>query len=238
MQIQQTTLQTLVNILAENNLLDEQEQQRATIIADNSFEFASQVALAESIHLHVHVADIEQIPTGALLANGGQVTNKATGYIKYNFDGGVNLIFSHIPVAQKEKIVRNNDAAYLDHIGIDIRSDDKISYITFQQIPMIAAGNDYLFTRQGDGKEAVKCCHMQVKEKYWVYPSANLNYEFAFGPLVVHSSTSFGVDLRPANLFAGKPEEAGSCCSTPVQETTACCEPQQTTQVKKPAIFI
>jgi len=238
MQIHKTTLQTLVDILAENNLLDKQEQQRANIIADNNFEFASQVALAESIHLHIHVADIDQIPTDALIANNGQVTNKAEGYIKYNFNGGINLIFSHIPVAQKEKVVRDNNAAYLDHIGIDIRSDDKTSYIAFQQIPMIAAENDYLFTRQGDGKEAVKCCHMQVKEKYWVYPSANLNYEFAFGPLVVHSNGSFGVDLRPANLFAGKPEETGSCCGTPVKETVACCEPQKTEQVKKPAIFI
>jgi len=237
MQIHQATLQTLVNILAENNLLNEQEQQRANIIADNNFEFAGQVALAESIHLHMHVADVEQIPAAAFAANGGQVTNKAEGYIKYNFNGGINLIFSHIPVAQKEKVARNNNAAYLDHIGIDIRSDNKTSYIAFQQIPMIAAENDYLFTRQGDGKEAVKCCHMQVKEKYWVYPAANLNYEFAFGPLVVHA-TGFGVDLRPANLIAGKPEEAGSCCGTPVKETVAGSEPQQTAQVKKPAIFI
>lgn len=238
MQINKATLQTLVNMLAENNLLNEQEQQRANIIAGNSFEFANQVALAESIHLHVHVADISQIPTGALNAKGGQVTNKAEGYIKYNFDGGINLVFSHIPVAQREKVARDDNAAYLDHIGIDIRSDDKTSYIAFQQIPMIAAEHDYLFTRQGDGKEAVKCCHMQVKEKYWVYPSANLNYEFAFGPLVVHSSTSFGIDLRPANLFAGKLDETGSCCGTPVKETVACCEAQKNEQVKKPAIFI
>lgn len=238
MQINKTTLQTLVNILAENNLLDEQEKQRANILGEDNFEFAGQVALAESIHLHIHVADIEQLPVTALLANGGQVTNKATGYIKYNFSGGINLIFSHIPVAQKENVNRDNTSAYLDHIGIDIRSDDKTSYITFQQIPMISAANGYLFTRQGDGKEAVKCCHMQVKEKYWVYPSANLNYEFAFGPLVVHSSTSFGVDLRPANLFAGKAEESGACCGTPVKETTTCCEPQKTRQANKPAIFI
>lgn len=237
MQINKATLQTLVYMLAENKLLNEQEKHRAEIVGDDNFEFAGQVALADSIHLHIHVSDIEQIPVAALLANGGQVTNKATGYIKYNFNGGINLIFSHIPVAQKEKITRNNGVAYLDHIGIDIRSDDKACYIAFQQIPMIAAQNDYLFTRQGDGKEAVKCCHMQVKEKYWVYPSANLNYEFAFGPLVVHSSTSFGVDLRPANLFAGKQEES-SCCGATAKEAATCGEARQPVQVKKPAIFI
>ena len=53
---------------------------------------------------------------------------------------------------------------------------------------------------------------MQVKEKYWVYAAKHINYEFAFGPLVIHEQ-GFGVDLRPANPF-NKPalEESQACC--------------------------
>jgi hypothetical protein len=55
---------------------------------------------------------------------------------------------------------------------------------------------------------------MQVNEKYWVYPNEKLNYEFAFGPLVIHEG-GFGVDLRPANPFNKVADTTIECCGAP-----------------------
>jgi len=211
--IDSTQAETLIALLNINGLLSCAEMEQAEAIFKAGFEFEKQVCIANSVHFHIHVNDVNQLPHELLTAAGGKIVNKANGYIKYAFDKGVNFIFSHIPVAQKEKTERSCCEIYLDHIGIDIRSDDKDSYINFQEIPLLSAMNGFYFKRQGDGTEVVKCCHMQVNEKYWVYPNGKLNYEFAFGPLVIHEG-GFGVDLRPANPFNKLDGEATECCSS------------------------
>jgi len=212
MKVNTKYFEQLSAILREQNLLKDEEINIVNGLTKPGFVFAGQLAIADSIHYHIHVPDIEKLPQALLEYNEGKVENKKEGYIKYGFPGGLKLIFSHIPVAQKEQSAKCFEQSYLDHIGIDIRSENKESYIVFQQIPLIAAQQDYFFKRQGDGVEAVKCCHMQVKEKYWVYAAKHINYEFAFGPLVIHEQ-GFGVDLRPANPF-NKPvfEETQACC--------------------------
>ncbi len=211
MEINNTLLKRLTSLLVDHKLLSKDELADVIQVASENFSFKKQLAAATSVHFHIHVKDVGELPCDLLYINGAKVANKAEGYIKYAFDGGINFIFSHIPIAHKEKDSSTRHS-YLDHIGIDIRSDEKATYIVFQQIPLLSAQYDYLFTRQGDGKESVKCCHMQVKEKYWVYPNDRLNYEFAFGPLIINEGGTFGVDLRPANLF-NKIEETTSCCS-------------------------
>jgi len=212
MKVNTKNFEQLSAILREQNLLKDEEINIVNGLTKPGFVFAGQLAIADSIHYHIHVPDIEKLPQALLEYNEGKVENKKEGYIKYGFPGGLKLIFSHIPVAQKEQSAKCFEQSYLDHIGIDIRSENKESYIVFQQIPLIAAQQDYFFKRQGDGVEAVKCCHMQVKEKYWVYAAKHINYEFAFGPLVIHEQ-GFGVDLRPTNPF-NKPvfEETQACC--------------------------
>jgi len=176
------------------------------------FVFAPQLSIAESVHYHIHVRDTGQLPHSLFEDNKGAVENKKDGYIKYGFPGGLKIIFSHIPVAQKEQSAKCFEQSYLDHIGIDIRSESKDAYVVFQQIPLIAAQQDYFFKRQGDGVEAVKCCHMRAREKYWVYAAKHINYEFAFGRLVIHEQ-GFGVDLRPANPFNKPvPDDSQACC--------------------------
>lgn len=214
MQISDQTFSTLISMLSGYHLLKDKETNHAAALSKDDFPFAQQMAVADSIHLHIHVANVNALPHKDFLARNAIVANKADGYIKYSFEGGINFIFSHIPVAQKENTNHPQDEAYLDHIGIDIRSDDKPAYVIFQQIPFISSQHDYLFTRQGNGKEVVKCCHMQVKEKYWVYPDEKINYEFSFGPLVVHER-GFGIDLRPANPFIeAAAQESSSCCGS------------------------
>lgn len=206
----------LSDILKTGILLNEEELKTITGIARADFSFAPQLAIADSLHFHIHVPDIAKLPHELFIKNRGLIENKREGYIKYGFAGGIKFIFSHIPVAQKEQTAKCFKQSYLDHTGIDIRSDHKEAYIIFQQIPLIAAQHDYFFKRQGDGVEAVKCCHMQVKEKYWVYAGKHINYEFAFGPLVIHEH-GFGIDLRPANPFNGSAERA-ACCGEPQKE--------------------
>jgi len=215
MKIQIDQLQSILRMLNEEILLDENESSLASSLEQNDFVFLPQLEIADSIHFHIHVPDIEKLNEKLFFARGAVVENKKEGYVKYGFPGGIKCIFSHIPVAQKEQSSFASSQAYLDHIGIDIRSEDKSSYILFQQIPLIAVQNDFYFKRQGDGVDVVKCCHMQVKEKYWVYAAKNVNYEFAFGPLVIHES-GFGIDLRPANPFnKAVVEESESCCARP-----------------------
>jgi len=212
MNINTAKLNSLIVFLGDQNLLNADELSLVTELTKTDFAFVPQVDIAESIHFHIHVPDTTKLPHSLLEDYDGEVENRNDGYIKYGFPGGLKLIFSHIPVAQKEMSAKCSEQSYLDHIGIDIRSESKDAYVVFQQIPLIAAQQDYFFKRQGDGVEAVKCCHMQVKEKYWVYAAKNINYEFAFGPLVIHEK-GFGVDLRPANPF-NKPvvEENQACC--------------------------
>ncbi len=212
MKINNIRLEALSSLLIDQQLSGKEELQSVHEVTAEDFPFAEQVAAAASVHFHIHVNNTDELPHELLQSQTGKIINESKGYIKYEFDDGINFIFSHIPVAQKEKAVRPANQAYLDHIGIDIRSDEKPVYIVFQQIPAVSARHDYLFSRQGDGKEAVKCCHMQVKEKYWVYPDSRLNYEFAFGPLVIDEGGTFGVDLRPANPY-NKIDETVSCCS-------------------------
>ncbi len=219
MKINYQNLTGLLQLLQVQGMMSQEELFLALKLKEEHFEFAPQLNIADSIHYHIHAPDVEKLPHDLFLQNGGKVENEKGGYIKYRFPGGINLIFSHIAVAQKELGRGSMDNFYLDHIGIDIRSEEKQAYIVFQQIPSIAAEHDYIFKRQGDGIEAVKCCHMQVKEKYWVDAGKDINYEFAFGPLLIHDN-GFGIDLRPANPF-NKPMEEGK---------TACCEQSKPTR--------
>lgn len=227
MKINSKQLSLLLDLLNKEHLLNGEELQLASNLVKDNFSFAAQLSMADSVHYHIHVPDIEKLPHQSFAAVDATIENKRDGYIKYGFPGGIKFIFSHIPVAQKEQSAKCFEQSYLDHIGIDIRSDNKDAYIIFQQIPLIAAQHDYYFKRQGDGVEAVKCCHMQVKEKYWVYAAKNINYEFAFGPLVIHEN-GFGIDLRPANPF-NKPV---------IEESQACCSEQPQTVKHKVKIFV
>lgn len=216
MKINLEQLQPLLHLLDKHELISKEEIKLAGQLAAPDFVFASQMKVADSIHYHIHVQDVSELPDGDFKSYRGEIVNSNIGYIKYAFPGNINLIFSHIDVAQREQET-HHAPSYLDHIGIDIRSDQKPEYIIFQQIPLISSQNDFYFTRQGDGVNVVKCCHMQVKEKYWVYAGLNVNYEFALGPLVIHEK-GFGVDLRPANPFNKAVPVAGACCSQPAPQ--------------------
>ena len=148
MKVTPSSIATLTAIIQSGNLLNEEELSFVTNLAKEDFSFAPQLAIADSVHYHIHVPDVEQLPHQLFIDNDGIVENKKEGYIKYGFPGGFKIIFSHIAVAQKEQTAKCFEQSYLDHIGIDIRSDNKENYVIFQQIPLIAAKHDYFFKRR------------------------------------------------------------------------------------------
>jgi len=54
---------------------------------------------AETIHLHVKLADTDRLSIAALEAAGGILDHGRSGFVKYRMPGRVNAIFSHIPVS-------------------------------------------------------------------------------------------------------------------------------------------
>ncbi|GGF25515.1 peptidylprolyl isomerase [Echinicola rosea] len=181
-------------------------------MARGDFAFQEQLYLAESIHLHIKVEAVDSLPHELIATHGGQARNAAVGYIKYCFPEGLNIIFSSIPVSEEEKSGQQRGSfPYLDHIGIDIRKEDMESKKVFGKIPCIASFFSWPVVKQsGEGKK-VSCCHVQVDEKYWVYPTEEVFYEFALGKLHV-SEKMFGCDLRPAHPSLNLPKEQSCCC--------------------------
>lgn len=185
-------------------------------MADDEFVFHNQLWVADSIHLHIKVADVANLPASQIRHWGGEAQNVKEGYIKYAFRDGLNFIFSSIPVSQEEKAgLTSFDFPHLDHIGIDIRSESEETYRTFNAVTAIAYEQKWPLKRQGGDGKNVYCCHAQVNEKYWLYPPNSVFWEFAFGKLLVSEDVS-GCDLRPANPALGLQEpDTQSCCATP-----------------------
>lgn len=212
-----TGLHDLTDYFDQVELLPANTRQYLLEMADERFIFNEQLSIAESIHVHIKVASVDNLPHHDIVKRGGQPQNAKEGYIKYAFPGGVNFIFSSIPVSQEEKAgVASFVFPHLDHIGIDIRDEREEASEIFRQVPPIAASKQWPSKKQGGDGKKVYCCHLQVNEKYWVYPPGNVYWEFAFGKLLV-SENGFGCDLRPSDPATELSEQhAKGCCETTV----------------------
>lgn len=69
---------------------------------DPEFPYAGAVAAAESIHVHVKVADVDELPHDEIRAQGVTATSCTDGYVKYPFPGGINMIFSSIDISEDD----------------------------------------------------------------------------------------------------------------------------------------
>ena len=214
MRIAPDTTRSLLEQLDDYYIIPESTLTHVENLTKENFLFREQLDLAESIHLHIKVADTAKLPHKMLIEKGGIAQNEKEGYIKYAFASGVHLIFSSIPVSQEERAgLTLFNFPHLDHIGIDIRKNDPQSYEVFNKIPTLAERHYLPVKRQGGDGQNVLCCHVSVNEKYWVYPKGRPHFEFAFGPLVV-SESLFGCDLRPADPSLQMSEQTVSCCSS------------------------
>lgn len=179
--------------------------------------FARHIGAAESIHAHVKVDAIAALPEDAILALGATRTALRDGYVKYVHAGGINLIFSSIPVAEDDRLPEASTPArpFLDHAGIDLREETAPVRALFDAVPELARSQGWRHVAQG-GARAVLCCHTQVEAKHWLYPPAchkswRRPLEFAYGALVVHGA-SMGCDLRPLDPAHPAAGRAGACC--------------------------
>lgn len=214
MKLNISQLSTLLDYFDSIDTLPVNAQKHLKEMTANDFMFRDQLSIAESIHLHIKVPETSSLPNDDIIRRGAEAQNAKEGYIKYAFPGGYNFIFSSIPVSEEERAgLASFSYPHLDHIGIDIREESNTAYEIYNAIPAIAELYQYPVKKQGGEGKKVYCCHVQVNEKYWVYPPGSVHYEFAFGKLLV-STDVFGCDLRPADPNLGIAEEALACCGS------------------------
>ena len=183
-------------------LLSAAEIDEAFGLLDPAFPYFSAIRLADSVHLHVKVDAVDALPHAAIVALGTRAENARSGYVKYPFPGGINLIFSSIPIAEEDRLPDPRPSKpFVDHFGVDLRREIGPVRAAFEDTPGRARRTGWSCKAQGGPGQPVFCCHSQVAEKYWVYPTAGAGrwtrpIEFAYGPLVIGAEMN-GCDLRP-----------------------------------------
>jgi diadenosine tetraphosphatase ApaH/serine/threonine PP2A family protein phosphatase len=185
-------------------LLSQGEANEVLALLDPAFPYFAAVRLADSVHVHIKVDDVERLPHEHIVALGTRAENARHGYVKYPFPGGINLIFSSIDVAEEDLLPPTTPRPprpFLDHMGIDLRREIGVVQASFGDVPEVARRAGWAHAPQGGPGRPVFCCHVQVATKHWVYPPPELSawtrpVEFAFGPLLVLGD-AMGCDLRP-----------------------------------------
>jgi len=184
------------------NLVTDAEVDEALSLLDPGFPFFAALRLADSVHLHVKVDDVDALPVSRIEALGAEPENARPGYVKYRFPGGINLIFSSIPTAEEDQLSDPRPVKpFVDHFGIDLRRERGIVRALFEDAPTLARRAGWPVKSQGGLGRPVFCCHSTVAEKYWVYPPPEGSrwtrpLEFAYGPLEISLEMN-GCDLRP-----------------------------------------
>jgi hypothetical protein len=206
-------------------LLDETAVDDVMSALAPAYPFASAVAVADSMHVHVKVDDFAGLPHGQLREAGGAAENQKDGYVKYAFPSGMNLIFSSISVSEddlRETADSRRVRPFLDHYGIDIREVSPTTSAIFDALPAVARELGLPHAAQGGAGRSVFCCHTSVAAKHWVFPKGKdgrvaPSIEIAFGPLTVEPGKS-GCDLRPAD-----PSSSSARASRGVDAPRKCC---------------
>lgn len=185
-------------------------------LLDPAFPWFAAVRRADSIHLHIKVDDVARLPIDQL----GTPENARPGYVKFCQAGGLNLIFSSIPIAEEDQLAEHPRPArpFVDHFGLDLRREVGIVRAVFDDTPELARRAGWFTKAQGGPGRAVFCCHAQVAQKFWVYPPAEgarwtRPIELAFGPLVIGEEMN-GCDLRPIDPKHPAAAELAACITT------------------------
>ena len=201
------------------DLLTEAETEEVMALFQPGFPYADALRAAESVHCHVKVDDVERLPHDRIRAAGTHAESEAKGYVKYPFPGGINMIFSSIPISEDDMLTGVPPAppAVLDHKGIDLRQDTPAVRAIFDAVPVIATQRGWRHVDQGGSGTPVYCCHTEVEGKHWIFPNLDdanqrLPIEFAIGELVIHDA-KMGCDLRPIDPAHPRAAEAKAALS-------------------------
>ena len=220
--LDQRAFDETLQFFGELGLITEAERAEVLAMFDPAFPFADVLAAASSVHCHVKVDDVDRLPHDRILARGTHAESCTQGYVKYPFPGGINMIFSSIPISEDDMLTDAPPAppAVLDHKGIDLREESPALRALFDGVPSVALGRGWRHVGQGGGGTPVYCCHTEVEEKHWVFPNLDdagqsRPIEFAYGDLVIHDA-KMGCDLRPidpAHPRAAEAQAALSVCA-------------------------
>ena len=104
MNIRADKVRHTLDFFRDIDLLPAADVERILWLFAPAFPFRAQLESADSIHVHVKVADTERLAHDAILNAGGRPESVQAGYLKYAFAAGVNLIFSSIPVAEDDRL--------------------------------------------------------------------------------------------------------------------------------------
>jgi diadenosine tetraphosphatase ApaH/serine/threonine PP2A family protein phosphatase len=207
--------QTLAHFRALN-LITDAEVDEALSLLDPGFPFFSALRMADSVHLHVKVENVDDLPMSRILALGTQAENARPGYVKFRFPGGINMIFSSIPIAEEDQLTDPRPPKpFVDHFGIDLRRETGIVRALYEDTPGLARRAGWPVKSQGGIGRPVFCCHSTVAEKFWVYPPPEGSrwthpLEFAYGPLEISQEMN-GCDLRPIDPRHPSAAEVVAC---------------------------
>ena len=220
MSIDTSELDRKLAFFQDQMLLSTAEANQLQALFADQFGFYNALQRADSLHVHIKVDNVDQLPQQAIVTQGGVIENTKPGYVKYAFADGVHFIFSSINVSQEDLMdLPRPGKPFVDHFGIDLRRETPESEAMFASIPAQARALGWETTAQGGADKPVFCCHVQVKAKHWVYPTRETNLppiEFAYGPLTISGEKS-GCDLRPANpaLLNTHKSQTASCGGAP-----------------------
>ena len=210
-----------LDFLQELGLLSAAEMQEVLAVLEPDFPFAAALREASSVHVHSKVEDTRTLPHDRILGFGGRPESQVDGYVKYRFDGGLNIIYSSINISEDDLLPGEPvpDLPAMDHKGIDLRRDTEAVRTAFDFVPELALGQGWRHVPQGGDGRPVYCCHTEVDGKHWVYPpqagAHTRPIEFAVGDLQIHDA-KMGCDLRPidpAHPRAAEAKAALSACA-------------------------
>jgi hypothetical protein len=85
-----------LSFFANLNLLSDREAEQVLSLLEECFEFAPIIRNAESVHLHVEVDNINDIPEAKIQSLGEMAIDrhKEPDMVKYSYPSGINIVFS------------------------------------------------------------------------------------------------------------------------------------------------
>jgi len=191
-----------LSFFSELGLVSRNEPAQVLRLLDKDFEFSETMAFAESVHVHVEVDSVKDIPDTEIQRNGvaSVCRYQQPDMVKYSYPGGINLIFSAFTISQDDLL--GNGATlpkpFVDHLGVDLRDESEATRTIFDAIPKRAAEVGWRHVHQAS---PLYCCYTACGEKHWVFPPSGgpggyRPIEFAFGSLR-QFEVNMGCDYRP-----------------------------------------
>src|SRR5688572_5520466 len=124
MSIETSELGRKLAFFQDQMLLSITEVNQLQALFADQFGFYNALQRADSLHVHIKVDDVDQLPRQAIVTQGGVIENAKPGYVKYSFADGVHFIFSSINVSQEDLMGLSRPAKpFVDHFGIDLRRE-------------------------------------------------------------------------------------------------------------------